>query len=89
MFAKLFNDTPHGQILAKMGTNEDDEAELRFYWERDGLCLETALSFGANQELQKELFEKTDEAAACAVVESVEDSWGKLGLNIGDVPHET
>jgi len=37
MFAKLYNDTEHGQILVMLDTNEDDEPVIKYFCQPEGL----------------------------------------------------
>lgn len=73
MFAKLFEDTPVGQVLVKKGQDpHDDSPEIRFYWEHANVCVETALCFEDDDDGHKDCdhaFAQINREAVIAIVE--------------------
>lgn len=77
MFAKLF-DTKLGQILVKIDTGDDHPAEVRFFFEPEGLGVcSLAIGFTGNGEDSKawgdaeKAFEKVTKESAIDTVEKV------------------
>lgn len=90
-FAKLFNDTPHGQILVKLGTSHDDSRpEVRFFFYPPGLgeC-SIALAFDDNNAgwwQAEQAMERVDEQTAIGVIGSsaggfIKDFQASIGLD--------
>lgn len=74
-FAKLFNDTPHGQILVKLGASHDEDGpEVRFFFHPPGLgecsvalaCDDT----DAGWRVAEKAFAKVDEKMAVEIIGS-------------------
>lgn len=88
-FAKLFNDTLHGQILVKLDTGPDaDGPEVRFFYQPPGLGVcSLALGFSdtdAGWDEAEAAFEKVDEQKATDIVAKLIADWGDMtGLNGG------
>ncbi|MDX5979590.1 hypothetical protein [Vreelandella alkaliphila] len=90
-FAKLFNDTPHGQILVKLGTSHDEDGpEVRFFFYPPGLgeC-SIALAFedtDAGWWQAEQAIERVDEQTAIGVIGSspgnfIRDFQASIGLD--------
>lgn len=79
-FAKLYNDTPHGQILVKLDTDRDDGSpEVRFYSMPPdmGVC---SLVIGFDDiddgwKAAETVFEKVDEKKAIEIISSMGIGW--------------
>lgn len=79
-FAKLYNGTPHGQILVKLDTDRDDgNPEVRFYSMPPGMGV-CSLVIGfddidAGWEAAETVFEKIDEKKAIEIIGSMGIGW--------------
>lgn len=74
MFAKLFQRTKHGQILALLDANENEEPVIRFYCQPQGfgVCSAETLPFMDTVEgwgMAESFFKSLDQAAAIETVE--------------------
>lgn len=88
-FAKLYSDTPHGQILVKLDTDSDEGApEVRFFSKLPGMGVcSVALGFtdtDAGWDNAEAAFEKVDEQKATDIVAEMISSWGGLFGNEGE-----
>ncbi|MGP9633740.1 hypothetical protein ACT3R7_11805 [Halomonas sp. AOP43-A1-21] len=92
-FAKLFNDTPHGQILVKLCTSHNEDGpEVRFFFHPPGLG-ECSVAFAcddtdAGWRVAEKAFAKVDEEMAIDVVGSgsgsgslIDDLKASIGLD--------
>lgn len=82
-FAKLYNDTPHGQILVKLDTDRDEGSpEVRFFSMPPGLGVcSVALGFDdtdAGWETAEAAFEKVDEKKAIEIIGSMGAGWSEV-----------
>lgn len=79
-FAKLFENEETGQILVKIDSAESDEheAEVRIYFEPDGLGVcNTAFSFN-DWEDAEEAFNKVDEQLCLDIIKPLIEQFGGL-----------
>lgn len=82
-FAKLYNDTPHGQILVKLDTDHDGgNPEVRFFSMPPGMGVcSLALGFDdidAGWEAAEAAFEKVDEKKAIEIIGSMGIGWREV-----------
>jgi len=78
MFAKLF-DTPHGQLLAFMDTEDDEPVVVLKGEPRNGVLPSVTLSGYSDEEVgQKREFEAIDQAKADSTAKSMHDAMASL-----------
>lgn len=82
-FAKLYNDTPHGQILVKLDTDPDDgNPEVRLFSRPPGMGVcSLALGFDdtdAGWEIAEATFDNVDEKKAIEIIGSMGTGWSEM-----------